>query len=410
MFRRTRYQQGMIDRVKRKQGPDCWIFRWREMDASGKRVRRKVVLGTIEKYPTESSALKAAESLRVTVNEEQPRFPQQPISVAALITHFKHHELGPMQEDDEGRAYSTRVVYKDVLRLYVEPKWGDAGLREVRAVAVEKWLRTLPLAKGTKAKVRNIMSVLFNHAIRHEFLPQGANPITMVRQSAKRVSVPDILDVAEIVALFEELSHRERVMVLLDALTGLRRGELMALKWQDVNFKELELSVTRSIYRKVVGPCKTEASQKPVPLDPWIAEELLTWRRATPYNQSEDWIFASTRMKGKQPYSPDTILMRCIRPAATRAKITKRIGWHTFRRTLSTLLKANGEDVKVVQELLRHASAKITLDVYAQAVTPDKRRAQSKVAEMLRAGSGTKEKSLLDPSGPSAISEEAVSD
>ena len=75
MFRRARYQQGMIDRVKRKQGPDCWIFRWREMDASGKRVRRKVVLGTIEKYPTESSALKAAESLRVTVNEEQPRFP-----------------------------------------------------------------------------------------------------------------------------------------------------------------------------------------------------------------------------------------------------------------------------------------------------------------------------------------------
>ena len=74
------------------------------------------------------------------------------------------------------------------------------------------------------------------------------------------------------------------------------------------------------------------------------------------------------------------------------------------------MLKANGEDVKVVQELLRHASAKITLDIYAQAVTPDKRRAQSKVAEMLRAGRGTKEKSLLAPSGPSAISAKALSD
>ncbi|WP_260706538.1 tyrosine-type recombinase/integrase [Edaphobacter flagellatus] len=410
MFRRTRYQQGTIDRVKRKQGPDCWIFRWRETDASGKRVRRKVVLGTIEKYPTESSALKAAESLRVTINEEQPRFPQQPVSVAALITHFKLHELGPIQEDDEGRAFSTRTVYSDFLRLYVEPKWGDSGLREVRAVAVEKWLRTLPLARGTKSKVRNIMSVLFNHAIRHEFLPQNSNPITMVRQSAKRIGVPDILDVAELVALFEELSHRERVMVLLDALTGLRRGELMALKWQDANFEELELSVTRSIYRKVVGRCKTLASEKPVPLDPWIAEELLTWKRGCPYNQPEDWIFASTRMKGKQPYSPDSILKRCIRPAATRAKIAKTIGWHTFRRTFSTLLKANGEDVKVVQELLRHASTKITLDVYAQAVTPDKRRAQTKVADMLRAGVGARKKSLLDPSGPSTISQEAVSD
>ncbi len=75
------------------------------------------------------------------------------------------------------------------------------------------------------------MSVLFNHAIRHEFVPQNSNPIAMVRQSAKRKSIPDILDVAELVALFEELSHREHVMVLLDALTGLRCGELMAPKW-----------------------------------------------------------------------------------------------------------------------------------------------------------------------------------
>lgn len=71
MFRRTRYQQGMIDRVKRKHGPDCWIFRWRESDANGKRVRRKVVLGTVMQYPTESSALKAAEPLRITINGEQ---------------------------------------------------------------------------------------------------------------------------------------------------------------------------------------------------------------------------------------------------------------------------------------------------------------------------------------------------
>jgi integrase len=149
-----------------------------------------------------------------------------------------------MQEDDEGRGFSTRTVYSDFLRLYVQPKWGDAELREVRAVSVEKWLRTLPLTRGTKSKVRNIMSVLFNHAIRHEFLPQGANPITMVRQSAKRLGVPDILDMAELVTLFEELSHQERVMVLLDALTGLRRGELKALKWHDANFEELVLSVT----------------------------------------------------------------------------------------------------------------------------------------------------------------------
>jgi integrase len=162
---------------------------------------------------------------------------------------------------------------------------------------------------------------------------------------------------------------------------------------------------------QVVGPCKTEVSQKPMPIDPWTAEELLAWRRITPYNQTEDLIFASTKKRGKQPYNPDMILKRCIRPAAVRAGVAKHITWHTFRRTFATLLKANKEDVKVVQELMRHASAKMTLDIYAQAVTPDKRRAQSRVAEMLRERVEAKGgESLSDPSGPPATSGVAVSD
>src|SRR5256885_10642768 len=67
-----------------------------------------------------------------------------------------------------------------------------------------------------------------------------------------------------------------------------------------------------------------------------------------------------------------------------RVGITKRIGWHTFRRTYSTLLHKNGEDVKTVQELLRHGSSKVTMDVYAQAVTSAKRSAQQKVVSILR--------------------------
>jgi len=400
MFRRTRYQQGMLSRVKRKHGPDCWAFRWWDIDANGMRVRRTKTLGSVKEYPTETSAMKAVEALRITINEEQPESSGQPVTVGALISHFKQHELGPIEkeEEEEGRSYSTRITYTDILDTYVLPKWGDVELRKVRTTQVEKWLRKLnragkskgKLARGSKAKVRSVMSVLFNHAIRHELMPQGSNPITMVRQSAKRMQIPDVLEVVELRLLFGELSHRERVMVLLDAITGFRRSELMALKWLDVDFEQLEISVTRSIYRQVVGRCKTEISRKPVPLDPWIAEELLTWKRATPYNQPEDWVFASTRMKGEQPYSPDSLLKRQIRPAVKRAKILKHVGWHTFRRTFSTLLKANGEDIKTVQELLRHATIKMTLEVYAQAVTPAKRQAQSKVAGMLKEKVGAK--------------------
>jgi integrase len=76
---------------------------------------------------------------------------------------------------------------------------------------------------------------------------------------------------------------------------------------------------------------------------------------------------------------------RChIQPVVKRLGITKQVSWHTFRHTYTTLLHANGEDVKVVQELLRHSSARVTMDVYAEAQMPAKRAAQQKVVEMIR--------------------------
>lgn len=107
------------------------------------------------------------------------------------------------------------------------------------------------------------------------------------------------------------------------------------------------------------------------------------WRSQAEYSAAEDWVFASPQTAGKFPYWPQTILDRFIRPAAFRAGITKRIGWHTFRHTYATLLKDNGEDVKVVQELLRHANSRTTLDVYTQAISESKRLAQSRVIARL---------------------------
>jgi integrase len=92
---------------------------------------------------------------------------------------------------------------------------------------------------------------------------------------------------------------------------------------------------------------------------------------------------AGTKL-GKQPVWLSKVMSYGIQPVAKRLGIAKRIGWHTFRRTYSTLLHANGEEVNVAQELLRHGSAGITVDVYAQALTPAKRNARGKVVAMLR--------------------------
>jgi integrase len=165
---------------------------------------------------------------------------------------------------------------------------------------------------------------------------------------------------------------------------------LLALRWSDVDFENLELRVTRSIWHQVVGNCKTEASAKPVPVDSYMAEDLLSWRRQSIYSSNDDYVFASETMRGKQPYWPDNLMKRHIRPVAKANGIHKKIGWHTFRHSFGTLLKANGEDVKTVQELLRHANSRITLDVYTQAVNSSKRAAQSKVVKMMVSSEGTK--------------------
>ena len=107
------------------------------------------------------------------------------------------------------------------------------------------------------------------------------------------------------------------------------------------------------------------------------------------YPMGADWVFASPSMGGKQPYWPDNFMKRYIKPVARKAGITKNIGWHTFRHSFGTLLKANGEDIKTVQELLRYAYSRIMLVVYTQAVTSNKRAAQSKVVRMMVSNVGT---------------------
>ena len=165
-----------------------------------------------------------------------------------------------------------------------------------------------------------------------------------------------------------ELPQRERVMVLLDGSTGLRRGELIALRWRDLDFELNQANVTRSVWRNVEGDAKTEASRKPVPIHPIVIEQLKQWRLVTLYQSEEDYLFPSIAKNGSQPITPDMILRRHIRPALERIGVTKRIGWHSFRHSLGTMLRQKGVDVKTAQELLRHANSRTTMDLHQQSV------------------------------------------
>jgi len=341
-----------------------------------------MILGSIEQLADETAARQAVGILRLDFNHGGAWLQTRSTTVSELAAHYQERELEP---DTILKTHSTKVTYKGYLNKWILPRWRKYPLVRVNAGEVELWLRSLPLARSSCAKIRNLMSVVFNHGIRHEICDR--NPIQLVRQSAKRKAVPVILSASEVQRLIAILGIRERTLVLLAFGTGLRMGELFGLKWHDIDFQKNEISVTRSIVFQVVGPCKTEASQKPVPLDPCLAEALHTWRQHTSYRAADDWVFASRAALGKNPYWGQSLMRTIIRPAAAKIDITQHIGWHTFRHTYSSLLRANRTDIKVTQELLRHASCRVTLDTYTQAITLQKRKAQSNVIRLLHTSS-----------------------
>jgi integrase len=417
---------------KNGSGVPCYVFRYWETQSDGKRKRRKREVGKVNSITVEQAEQIIAPWKRAL--EAHRPGPLVVQTMGDLIEHFRFYELSDglesegteeeMSEEDDGeqedqfdpdeRSYSTRSRYNYVITAWIEPRWAMVSLKDFVAGEVEQWLHNLkkkphlkrkppfpvvdpkkamPLAPGTRFKIRSLMSVLFNHAIRWGLFPY--NPISGptrkagVRQSSKRQRAPDILELAEMRLILPELSVRERALISLDMVTGIRRGELAGLKWKDIDFGHLLVDVVRSVVDQQTGKCKTEASAKPVPIDEFTAADLLAWYSLTSYRETEDWVFASDDprlgdKRGKQPLWLAKIMQYHIQPIAKRLGITKHVSWHTFRSTFTSLLTANSENVKVVQELLRHASSKITMDVYAQARMQDKRRAQLRIVKDLR--------------------------
>ena len=181
-------QQGSLTTKTRLEGPDIWQFRWSEKGPNGKRVYRKRVIGTIEEFPTRDLARSAVAGLIAEINWTNLRSTSTTMTVAQLCSHFEQRELAL---SNKWRSYSTKACYAVYLRRWIVSNWGKLELRDVRTIEFESRLRRLPLAKSSCAKIRGVMSVLFNHACRYEFFDR--NPIHLVRQGAKRKSAPNVL-------------------------------------------------------------------------------------------------------------------------------------------------------------------------------------------------------------------------
>ena len=386
---RKQYQAGGIRLAKRKHGPDVWEYQWREEAADGRRIRHTKVIGTVTLYPAREAAHNAVNGLRMRINEECYRLQLQAVCFADVIDHFLQTVL---YNESDPYAESTRQVTPATINTWIRPKWGSINIRDVRARAVREWLRNLrrkdgqPLADATKAKIRNLMRRLFNHAIEYEWLEQGKNVIKLVKQSAMRQKEPDPFEPEEIQRLLNALKSPYREMVLVVLSFGLRRSELFALRWRDFDFEHNEVSISRTIYGGKLGECKTKASRATLPMPRSVAIALCIWRNSSPYKRDGDWLFPSIRTNGKTALDSKDPMYEVIRPAAKLAGISKRVHWHAFRYTYGSWLVAIGVDIAVVHQLMRHASPRTTLEFYVKARKKLKRTAQEGIEKLLFPG------------------------
>ncbi len=371
-LKRERYQQGSLTIERRRNGPDVWVYRWRQ---SGR--RRKQILGSAKELTKTQARKKAA----TCIEQVKPaREPEGNLTVSQLVDHYLEHELG----DNCDKAAKVAKAYRYIFKNYVVPQWGAYALEAVKAVSVESWLKSIDKANGTKAKIREVFGAAFRHAMRHELHP--SNPIANVRQIRKRATDPSILEPAEIAAILHILEGVEpvRTAFLIAAVMGMRRGEIFGLKWTDIEFERAVLHIRRSYVDGVVGQPKTESSRRPLPLPPQAIEALTNWKAKSSYTKPENWVFASDISLGKQPLWPGTLWRRNVAPAIQAAGIDKpKLGWHTLRRSYASLLLSSGASLRVSMELMRHSTAEMTLATYAQTVGDEKREAGEKVASLV---------------------------
>ena len=401
--RRSTYQYGTLSLETRRRGPDAWAYRYFEA-VNGSKRRRKTIVGTLEQYPTRAAAERACEHVRLVANAENLN-PQSP-TMGGLIDRYIEQVLRPCinipiggtQDPSARMSFHCAKSYKSVLNKWVRPRWESQRVRQfdhpaVRA-AVEEWLRTLwrtpnnpdGLAPKTVRSIYNVMKLTFKFGVKWGYLsenPMAEKRVELPRGSTKRAKQPLQLTASGFFALLARLGLREKLAVSLAGWLGPRISEAFGLQWQDFDLAERVVSFRRGFVQGRITPLKTEASRTNLPLPEEVLALLRQWHSITPYNQPDDWIFASPRTRGHRPLWPAQLLKTHIKPVALAAGLPS-IGWHSFRHTVSAWGKEAGLELEDVKTLLRHEDIATTSNVYGDLGMKAKRRIQQRLVEFVK--------------------------
>ena len=374
---RRRYQKGNI-RKRGKRNP-VWELQWWTdcINPDGKigRKRESVILGPVTSM-TRRQALKSAEEQLRPLNLGKIT-PYSAISFREFVNKYLVPNFFPTLK------LSTQDRYRRTLKKHLLPAFGDSRLCDIRTLDLQQFVLQ-KMASGLSWECanhyRNLMSKIFVTAKKWNFF-SGDNPAigvelpekTAVRE--KHVILPD-----RILPLLAAVEEPARTMVLVGVLTGLRIGEILALRWKDVDFKSSEIRIEQACYRGLIGTPKTKGSRRTLPMPQSLADEL---RRLREESTLEEQLVFQTR--NGTPFSDTNLLHQYLKPAGRKLGMPW-LNWHTLRRTHATLLQHAGATFKEAQAQMGHAKMSTTLEIYTISIPQAQRKAVENLAQLVTNG------------------------
>lgn len=270
-------------------------------------------------------------------------------------------------------AAKTHERYSSLVRLYVLPVIGQLRLANVEPKHLRQLYHSMigkGLSKQTALHVHRALHTAFAYAVREERI-LGENVVSRVR--APRPDARTHLNVSREqvrAVILAAKGGRLEIPVMLAATTGLRRGELLALRWSDVDLEHASLHVLQALEQtrtngvKVKSP-KSRSSRRLVPIAPECVEMLRKHRAEQDVTRSREYSDNDLVMPNTDgtPWPPDNFSARFSKLA--RSVGSRGFRFHDLRHAFATLTLASGTSIKDVQSLLGHSSASLTLSTYA---------------------------------------------
>lgn len=294
-------------------------------------------------------------------------------------------------------AYRTYRSYESILRIHLIPEMGKVPLGKLNAQHIDRYLskkRREGLAERYLLQHYAILRHSLNQAVKWGQI--GRNPALLVTAPKRpRYQIKPLVgsDIEKFLEAAKE--SRLEVLYILAICTGLRRGEMLGLRWHDIDFEKGIIRPTYQIQRiKGQGlkllKLKTEESRRPLAMPEFVAAAL----KRRKIRQKEEKLFAGSKWRKTipdlvftsivgTPIDPENLIHRDFKRTLKRASLPHSVRFHDLRHSCATFLASKGVHLKTIQETLRHSSYQVTADVYTHVIEDMKRDAANKWDEFL---------------------------